>query len=405
MSEDTGGHEAPTRRDYMKYGGAVVGGGLLAGCAGQSDSGSTPESTSTETATSTTSEEGESWSVELKPSGTQAFTEVPESVTVYGNTWWGIIASLGHLDAVRGVGNPYSGIASYYNTLDIDVDDSQYSYLMSQGADKADLERFFEVDPDLNIIDPHNAKANLGLDDSDIDQISQDIAPFFGSYIRRPDFTDGHPYYSLYEAVEKAGQIFQEQERAAALRSVYEDAKATLDSVSPDEPIEVGYLQGSPTDGTFFIWKPGLPGVQGKTLRDIGVSDAFEGRYPDGKNWYKGDYEDLLEVDPEIIVIKSGIRIHSWRTGDNFAEYRQAFEVHETGSQLTAVQNDSVYAGGSITQGPVQNLFHMELVAKQLFQDSLGEFTFESFDSLASLSADEQLFDRQRVVDIVNGEL
>jgi iron complex transport system substrate-binding protein len=45
MSEDSDGHDAPTRRDYVKYGGAVVGGGLLAGCAGQSDSGSTPETT------------------------------------------------------------------------------------------------------------------------------------------------------------------------------------------------------------------------------------------------------------------------------------------------------------------------------------------------------------------------
>jgi iron complex transport system substrate-binding protein len=43
MSEDNGGYEAPTRRDYMKYGGAVVGGTLLAGCAGQSDSDGTPE--------------------------------------------------------------------------------------------------------------------------------------------------------------------------------------------------------------------------------------------------------------------------------------------------------------------------------------------------------------------------
>jgi iron complex transport system substrate-binding protein len=32
MDDDSSGHKAPTRREYMKYGGAVVGGGLLAGC-------------------------------------------------------------------------------------------------------------------------------------------------------------------------------------------------------------------------------------------------------------------------------------------------------------------------------------------------------------------------------------
>jgi len=60
MSEDSGGHEAPTRRHYMKYGGTVVGGGLLAGCAGQSDHGSTPTETSVEdgsTATKTLEDE------------------------------------------------------------------------------------------------------------------------------------------------------------------------------------------------------------------------------------------------------------------------------------------------------------------------------------------------------------
>ena len=36
MTDDVTEYEAPTRRDYVKYGGAVVGGGLLAGCTGDS---------------------------------------------------------------------------------------------------------------------------------------------------------------------------------------------------------------------------------------------------------------------------------------------------------------------------------------------------------------------------------
>lgn len=43
MADDSGRREAPTRREYVKHGGAVVGGGLLAGCTGGSDDGSTPE--------------------------------------------------------------------------------------------------------------------------------------------------------------------------------------------------------------------------------------------------------------------------------------------------------------------------------------------------------------------------
>ena len=47
MADDSAVHEAPTRRDTIKYGGAVVGGGLLAGCTGDSD----PATSSTETDT------------------------------------------------------------------------------------------------------------------------------------------------------------------------------------------------------------------------------------------------------------------------------------------------------------------------------------------------------------------
>ena len=39
-------HETPTRREYVKCGGAVVGGGLLAGCIGEGGPGD--DSTATE---------------------------------------------------------------------------------------------------------------------------------------------------------------------------------------------------------------------------------------------------------------------------------------------------------------------------------------------------------------------
>lgn len=45
MGGDVSGHEEPTRRAYVKYGGAVVGGGVLAGRAGQQGAGGTPGST------------------------------------------------------------------------------------------------------------------------------------------------------------------------------------------------------------------------------------------------------------------------------------------------------------------------------------------------------------------------
>ena len=62
-----------------------------------------------------------------------------------------------------------------------------------------------------------------------------------------------------------------------------------------------------------------------------------------------------------------------------------------TAKSLTAVQVGRVYPAGGMYQGPIINLSKTERAAKQLYPDEFG--------------ADEQLFDRQRVADIINGEI
>jgi iron complex transport system substrate-binding protein len=67
---------------------------------------------------------------------------------------------------------------------------------------------------------------------------------------------------------------------------------------------------------------------------------------------------------------------------------------HPVGSELTAVQNGRVYRGGFLYQGPIHNLFLTERAAQQLFPEEFGDVT-----------SDTELFDRQRVADIVNGNI
>jgi len=104
---DTSTTEAPTRRDYMKYGGAVVGGGLLAGCAGQSDSSDTPGSTATESDASTESEtptEEQSYSATMEPTGRVEFDEPPESVVPALQFGADLMVALGQWDRVEWMG-------------------------------------------------------------------------------------------------------------------------------------------------------------------------------------------------------------------------------------------------------------------------------------------------------------
>ena len=54
MADDSNEQVGPTRREYMKYGGAVVGGGLLAGCSSQSASEPTATDATTDADRATT---------------------------------------------------------------------------------------------------------------------------------------------------------------------------------------------------------------------------------------------------------------------------------------------------------------------------------------------------------------
>ena len=66
-----------TRREYMKYGGAVVGGGLLAGCAGDDGTEETEASGGTEASDEPATGEDESYTVSIRPVGDVTFAEPP----------------------------------------------------------------------------------------------------------------------------------------------------------------------------------------------------------------------------------------------------------------------------------------------------------------------------------------
>src|SRR5699024_1300680 len=97
MSNDRNTSEISTRREYMKYGGAVIGGGLLAGCTGSNNSGGGGingtnsgggDATTGGGANSSndsgggngTTEGGNSYSVTMAPMGEVEFENPPKSV-------------------------------------------------------------------------------------------------------------------------------------------------------------------------------------------------------------------------------------------------------------------------------------------------------------------------------------
>jgi iron complex transport system substrate-binding protein len=390
MSKDNAAHEAPTRRDYMKYGGAVIGGGLLAGCAGQSDSGSTPSETSTNTESPT--EENSNYTVSMEPVGDVEFDSVPESVTVYNPDYIDMMVALGHGDAVESVWYKSRYVTRHYDELDgVSIDVSSLTQLYSDGIAK---EVFYDIGGDLHLMDPTllvNKYKNI--EQSDIEELESEIAPFFGNTIfRRTDDWHTYRYYTLYEAFEKVAAVFQERERYEAIRSIRDDVVADVEARGPGpdaRPNAALVWQGENEPEEFYPYRLSGKGANKEHFHTLGITDAFAGTGVDGLSTTdRGtlDYETLFEVDPDAILLRG----HGDKSREEFRNTVLSFmREHSVASQLTAVENETVFRGGPIYAGPLHNLFLLERFAQSFFPDIFTE---------------DQLFDHQRVADIINGD-
>ncbi|VTT86254.1 hypothetical protein DM2_2292 [Halorubrum sp. DM2] len=405
-TNDTIRHEAPTRRDTIKYGGSAIGASLLAGCSGDSGSDAASEDTQTETNTSTeeTKPDDESYSVTMEPVGTVEFESVPETWMAITGPWADMAIALGQRDGFLPAGFYPPGYL--YERVGVSMPTEVPNPLAGGGWDQ---ELFYELDPDVILCDPnylHGTGFDSSWDETDTESIATNVAPFFGNNIvRRREFHD-YELYSMYEAFDRLADVFDERERHEAFVEVHDDLRAEIDSKLPPESErpEVGLVNfGSDLQaGEFAAMTTDSEGTEMKQYRDLGIESTFSEEQTDGML----DYESMAEIDPDIIVIHGGIRLTD-DDGEFSAEaFREQFVTplneHPIGSQLTAVENDAVYPGPYFLQGPIASLFQTELVARLLYPDAFGTFDPVQFPDVP---AEEQLFDRQHVTDIINGDI
>jgi ABC-type Fe3+-hydroxamate transport system substrate-binding protein len=420
MSDDgTGTTGAPTRRDYVKYGGAVVGGGLLAGCTG-GDPGSTPESTSTETATpeststgtATSTDSDASWTATMPPVGEVEFDAVPESMFDSEGFVADVVTALGHADVVDAFSYEKWPTLFYEELSGVDPETDFDTSLMTDGA--ADKEVFYEVDPDLITIDP-NLMMGWDLDAADITEIQENVGPIFGQRARgpRPDgfyeYGDGepYPYLDLYEQTEIYGRVFRERERASAIvetnRELVEEVAGRLPPESERPTVMVGGIWDEVYANVIYfaettpeVVRDGEVRTYGKKqYRGLGVVNAFADASYGSPFWTTTDGEGLLEANPDVIFVDNGVADLEF-----FEEQRQKLRDDPVMSEVAAVKNDRIYPGGTAVQGPIVNMFQTEMAAKQLYPEEFGEW-----HGLGETPESERLFDRERVSDIVNGDI
>ncbi len=414
MSAHNRRHSRPTRRGYLKYGSALLAGSLLAGCTGDSDSEAADETTpsgeggsdsGTDETGAESTETGSGYTASIVPAGEVHFDAVPETWAVYNGGWADMAFALGQREGFLTAGNMIPGF--FFDPFDIDVpaQDTLPSMWSEGGWDK---ESFYELDPDVFLIDPnylHGTGWDSSWSEDDTEEIIERVAPFFGNNCRRRREFHDYKLYSLYGAFERLSHAFQEQERYEAFATLHDEVQSEIASRTPDEQPTIGLVNGGsdPSKGKFFPLNTQDEGYEMKPYRDLNVASAFPQSMEDSGQI---DYETLLEVDPEIIVVHWGIGT----TGDTNSFSAEAFreqyvtpmEEDPVGQRLTAVQEGRVYPGQYGEQGPIVNLLQTEMVAQQLYPDEFGAFDPESFPEVPE---ENQLFDRDRVTDIIAGDI
>lgn len=383
------------RRRFMAASGTALG-TVLAGCSDRLESGGNSTSTTTSTtstttetaSTPTTTAESQTYSVSMAPVGTVEFDAVPGTVALYFPGYADMVVALGHADAVASVGLPSRYHTGYYDDLEgVSIDKSSLTTLYDGGIGK---ETFYSVGADLHLLDPNWLLNNFkGWKQKDIDELVEQQAPFLGNVIfRRTDTWHDYRYYTMYDAFEKVAGVFQEFDRFQEFVSFHDNFVADVQSrlPGPDQRPNAALLfRAKDEPESFSPYRLSGKGTNKKQFHDLGITDAFAGTGIQGLSTSERgriDYETLLEVDPDSILLRG----HETKTAEEFQNTVVTYmKNHDLASELTAVQDEQVFRGGPIYEGPIQNLFLTERFARAYFPDTYTEAELFSRGELAAI--------------------
>ncbi|ADJ14183.1 ABC transporter substrate-binding protein [Halalkalicoccus jeotgali] len=385
--------DEPTRREYVKYGTTVLAGGLLAGCTGGggSDGGGSGE------------QDGAGTTVSMSPVGEVSFESPPETVFTRLTHHADMAFALGRGEGITALHAPeyYDGLWNQFveRLPGVSLD---WSGLYSSW--EPDKETLYELDSDVHLADPAWVTQIEGWTREDIDEIAENVAPWLGNSLsdrhQEPPtaWAEGYEYYSLWEQFELVATAFGETARFEELAAVYEELLATIDSgLPPEEQRPTAAMISSGDMETIYAYTLSNPGFLTAHTRPLGPRDAFEGAVDSGATV---DYETLLEADPEVILFLGGMEPET-----SLPDTRAALESNPVATEIAAVREGRVYPQGARYQGPILNLFQLEMTAKQLYPEAFGEWPAYEEGPYPELPAEERLFDRERVARAIAEEV
>ncbi len=390
--------EMPTRRDVVKGGGALLGGTVLAGCT--SDTSEPPQTEPPQTTGTDRTTAAQSLSATLRPVGEIELDAVPEHIFTDLTHHAGMALAVGRADAVNATWGGDAATQMWNSYLErLDGISVEWSGLPN--SFNPDKELLYELDSDIHLADPAYMTWMDSLDRTDVTEIEENVAPWFGNTFSNThgsppeEWADLYEYYTLWEIFEQVAKLFQAEDRYRALADIHTSVLASIEQNRPPVDNRPTAVTLKVVDESLWVYPLNAPGFTYAHTRPLGATDVF----PDLSSSRQVGYETLAEHDPDVILVAEMMG-HS-----GIEDIRSTFEENPVAQQLSAVTNDRVYAGGVRNQGPVINLFQLEMTAKQLYPGQFGDWPTYTGGSYPEISTEERLFDRQRVADIINGDL
>jgi len=229
VPEDETAKRTPTRREAITYGSALAAGGLLAGCSGGSSEQTTEAST-----------DDDSYTASLSPMGEVSFESPPETVFMRLTHHADMTFALGRGDSLTAMHAPdyYDGL---WNQFVPRLPGVSLDWTGLYSSWEPTKEKLYELDSDVHLADPAWVTKQDAWDPEDIDEIGENVSPWFGNSLsdrqqEPPEpYADGYEYYTLWEQFEIVAEMFQEQDRYEALAAVHDDLMATIDAELPPE--------------------------------------------------------------------------------------------------------------------------------------------------------------------------
>lgn len=173
--------------------------------------------------------------------------------------------------------------------------------------------------------------------------------------------SDSATFEDLYKDYETLGQIFKvedvAEEKIQTMKDKLQEVKDTIGEEAYAEPKKV-FVYDSGEDAPFTACQ-GMPGDILKLAGGISIFDDIE------EGWATPSWEEVIERDPEVILILS------YTGEDDIAKKKEFLETSEFTKDLTAVKEGKIYSASCCDmQGSAGSAVTVEQIAQQLYPEA-----------------------------------